>query len=180
MVAVGALGLIALGACGSDDDTSSTPGAGAFCEAVADYAEAVRSGDQTAMASALEGSTEGLPDDAARTVDAYVDTLTAAPPNQSQGRGDAEEGTAEESFRTYATQACGADSIPAVDATSTPPSPDSTTTTSEEPTDPSPSTTGPGNSRNEPDDPGGQDDRGPADGNESYPSDTQPSDTDAD
>jgi hypothetical protein len=177
VIAVAALGLGALGACGSDGDDDAATGTGAFCEAVADYAEAVRSGDRTSMASALEGSTADLPEDAARTVDAYIDTLTAAPPNQDQDQGDVEERTAEVSFRSYASEACGADSIPAVDATSTPPSPDSTTTTSEPQADPAPTTTGPGNSRNEPDDGGGQDDRGPADDSESYPSDTQPSDT---
>lgn len=177
LVAVAALALGALGACGSDDDGDAATGTGAFCAAVADYADAVRTGDRTSMASALEGSTDDLPEDAARTVEAYVDSLTAAPPNQSQDRGDAEERVAEVSFRTYATDACGVDSIPAVDATSTPPAPESTTTTSEPPADPSPTTSGPGNSRNEPDDGGGQDDRGPADDSESYPSDTQPSDT---
>lgn len=177
VVAVAALGLGALGACGSDGDGDETTGTGSFCEAVADYAAAVQTGDRTSMASALEGSTGDLPEDAARTVEAYIDTLTAAAPNQSQDRGDAEERAAEVSFRTYATEACGADSIPAVDATSTPPVPESTTTTSESPADPSPTTSGPGNSRNEPDDGGGQDDRGPADDSESYPSDTQPSDT---
>lgn len=106
------VGLGALSACGSDvgDDAGDT-GNDTFCESVERYAEPAETGDKTAMADALGGSSDELPAEDARIVEAYVTALTAVSSNHSPEDRRIEEDT-ESAFRNLARRRCGDVELP--------------------------------------------------------------------
>jgi len=152
--------------CGSDDSNDRS-GSKTFCASVEDYAEATRAGDKTGMASALEQGLDDVEDGSRRTVEAYIDALMAAPPNE-QPEDDSVEKDSEEAFRAYAEETCGADALPADDSATPSTSTSAPASSTTEGGTTSSSTTGPGNASNEPDDPSGGGEGDVVDDNENY------------
>lgn len=115
-----------LAACGSSaDEATSETGDATFCVAVGDYVEASETGDRTQMADALDGTVDGLPEDAAKTVSAYVAALRSAPANEAPDGDGVESDATDEAFRAYVADACGDEvQLPEeLDATTTEPPP---------------------------------------------------------
>ncbi|CAN5752204.1 hypothetical protein BH10ACT1_BH10ACT1_13400 [soil metagenome] len=122
-VVMGASMICSSAACGSDQKGTDTGGeqqqvndpqdAGSstdtFCGVVADVAAAKEINDTAAMASDLQLVVDDLPDDVADDVQAYIDGLEAAQPNDEQSGDSSENDRAEKAYEAYAKDRCGSD-----------------------------------------------------------------------
>ncbi|MCU1499691.1 MAG: hypothetical protein JWM47_3644 [Acidimicrobiales bacterium] len=121
VAAFAVVALLGTAGCGSEQKGNRTPnelqqvedpkdlGAtdASFCAVVEDVRKAQEAGDPSAMASTLQLVVDDLPDEVADDVQAYIDGLQAAPPNDEPSPDSEENPEAERAYRAYAEQRCG-------------------------------------------------------------------------
>jgi hypothetical protein len=165
--------LVALPACGRDDDApSASEWKAQFCsESVPAYARASGHGDPGGMAYALKASEEGAPDAVDRRLRAFVQELQAGPSTQYPG-GTADKDANRAAVERYAKATCGPDALRADDAAPTATS----TTTSAVEQSPSTTSTSVAKGERQPDGGSGNGTSESDDGARPYPPDTSSSD----
>lgn len=113
-------GATGLAACGSDqkgtdngaeqqqvnDPKDAGSSTASFCGVAADVAAAKKINDTAAMASDLQLIVDDLPDGVADDVQAYIDGLEAAHPNEGQSKDSRENEDAERAYERYAEGRC--------------------------------------------------------------------------